>query len=255
MVVYWNKSTIVLGNKLRYRGTLFWLRLRRAGYMVYRYNICFIACIVTFVFCQTIFSNSTNSRISNIKASGPAHGRILSDLGSPSSNALVVSNIAPCAIAASSGGGTGDFGPEMMNDGREKGDCSYHWIRTQDALGRKKNAWVRLDWNEKVTVTNMTIQTTECNGSCGDDSKDPLYIDSGRNLGVGSVQYVGKDGITWISDGEFVNKTGDIEYSFRKPVTTKAIRIRKISPSTQCKGQQSNPVVFEWKVYGTPACK
>lgn len=200
-------------------------------------------------------SASTNSGIIDIKASGLAPGRILSDPGNPLSNAMDVSNIAPCAIAASSGGGIGYFGPAMMNDGREREDCSYHWIRTRDALGQKKSAWIRLDWNEKVTVTNMTIQTTECNGSCGDDSKDPLYIDSGRNLGIGSVQYLGRNGITWIRDSEFVNKTGDIEYSFRKPITTKAIRIRRISPSTQCKGQQSNPVVFEWKVYGTPACR
>lgn len=215
--------------------------------------------MVTFVLCQNTFSNntsgSTNSRITDFKASGPEAGRIINDQGSPLSNAMVVSNIALCAIAASSGGGTGDFGPEKMNDGREKKDCSYHWIRTRDTLGQKRNAWIRLDWNENVTVTNMTIQTTECNGSCGDNSKDPLYIDSGRNLGVGSVQYLGRDGITWISDSEFVNKIGDIEYSFRQPIITKAIRIRKISPSTQCKGQQSNPVVFEWKVYGTPACR
>ena len=167
----------------------------------------------------------------------------------------VVSNIASCAIASSSGGGIDDFGPEMMNDSIEKEDCSYHWIRTRNAIGQKKATWIRLDWDDDVTVTRMTIQTTDCNGSCGEDSDDPLFIDPGRNLGNGLVQYLEVDEITWITDNEFVNEIGDVEYSFIMPITTKAIRIKKISPSTKCRGQQSNPIVFEWKVYGTPSCK
>ena len=168
----------------------------------------------------------------------------------------VVSNIAPCAIADSSGGGNDEFGPEMMNDGVEKNDCSYHWIRTRlvKGVGQKKIGWIRLDWDEDVTVARMTIQTTDCNGSCGEDPDDALYIDSGRNVGNGIVQYLDGDEITWITDGEFIEEIGDVEYEFAKPVTTKAIRIKKISPSAQCNGQQSNPVVFEWKVYGTPSC-
>jgi hypothetical protein len=168
----------------------------------------------------------------------------------------VVSNIAPCAIADSSGGGVDEFGPEMMNDGVEKNDCSYHWIRTRlvKEVGQKKTGWIRLDWDENVTVARMTIQTTDCNESCGEDPDDALYIDSGRNVGNGIVQYLDEDEITWITDGEFVEEIGDVEYSFTAPITTKAIRIKKISPSTQCNGQQSNPVVFEWKVYGTPSC-
>lgn len=167
----------------------------------------------------------------------------------------VVSNIAPCAIASSSGGGVNNFGPKMMNDGKEKDDCSYHWIKTRNEVGQKKNAWIRLDWNKAVTLTRMTIQTTDCNESCGEDPDDPFYIDPGRNLGNGLVQYLNADAITWVTDNDFVKEIGDIEYSFTKPITTKAIRIRKISPSASCKGQQSNPVVFEWKVYGTPSCR
>lgn len=167
----------------------------------------------------------------------------------------VVSNIAPCAIADSSGGGVDEFGPEMMNDGIEKNDCSYHWIRTRKEVGQKKQGWIRLDWDENVTVSEMIIQTTDCNESCGEDPDDALYIDSGRNVGNGIVQYLDEDEITWITDGEFTEEIGEVEYSFTEPITTKAIRIKKISPSTQCNGQQSNPVVFEWKVYGTPSCK
>ena len=168
----------------------------------------------------------------------------------------VVSNIAPCAIADSSGGGNDEFGPEMMNDGVEKNDCSYHWIRTRlvKEVGQKKTGWIRLDWDEDVTVARMIIQTTDCNESCGEDSDDALYIDPGRNIGNGVVQYLDTDAITWITDGEFIEEIGDVEYEFAKPVTTKSIRIKKISPSAQCNGQQSNPVVFEWKVYGTPSC-
>lgn len=167
----------------------------------------------------------------------------------------VVSNIAPCATASSSGGGVNNFGPKTINDGKGKDNCTYHWIRTLNKAGLKKNAWIRLDWNEAVTLTRMTIQTTDCNESCGDDPDDPFYIDPGRNLGNGFVQYLHADATTWITDNKFAKETGDVEYSFTKPVTTKAIRIRKISPSAGCRGQQSNPVVFEWKVYGTPACK
>ena len=168
----------------------------------------------------------------------------------------VISNIAPCAIADSSGGGVDEFGPEMMNDGVEKDDCSYHWIRTRlvKEAGQKKTGWIRLDWDENVTVSKMVIQTTDCNESCGEDTDDALYIDPGRNIGNGIVQYLDEDEITWITDGEFNEEIGDVEYSFAEPITTKAIRIKKILPSTQCKGQQSNPVVFEWKVYGTPSC-
>ncbi len=168
----------------------------------------------------------------------------------------VVSNIAPCAIADSSGGGVDEFGPEMMNDGVEKNDCSYHWIRTRlvKEVGQKKTGWIRLDWDGDVTVARMIIQTTDCNESCGEDPDDALYIDSGRNVGNGIVQYLDEDEITWITDGEFIEEIGDVEYSFTEPITTKAIRIKKISPSAQCNGQQSNPVVFEWKVYGTPSC-
>src|SRR3990170_649714 len=142
----------------------------------------------------------------------------------------VVSNIAPCAIASSSGGGVDEFGPEMMNDGIEKDDCSYHWIRTRKLVGQKKPGWIRLD------------------------SDDAFYIDPGRNLGNGIVQYLDTDEITWITDNEFIEEIGDVEYSFTEPITTKAVRVKKISHSTECKGQQSNPVVFEWKVYGTPTC-
>jgi hypothetical protein len=166
----------------------------------------------------------------------------------------IVSNIASCAVASSSGGGTDDFGPETMNDGIEKEDCSYHWIRTSKN-GRKKTGWIQLDWNKEVTVTRMTIQTTDCNESCGEISADPFYVDPGRNLGNGLVQYLDEDGVTWITDDEFIEEIGDVEYSFTKPITTKAIRIVKISPSFYCEGQQSNPVVFEWKVFGTPSCK
>jgi len=166
----------------------------------------------------------------------------------------VISNIAPCAIASSSGGGVDEFGPEMMNDELEKEDCNYHWIRTQNKLGQKKPGWIRLDWEKEVTITRMTIQTTDCNESCGEDSNDFDYIDPGRNVGNGVVQYLDTDGITWITDDEFIEEIGDVEYLFPEPITTKAIRVKKISPSTQCNGQQSNPVVFEWKVYGTPSC-
>src|SRR3972149_1991280 len=166
----------------------------------------------------------------------------------------VISNIAPCAIASSSGGGVDEFGPEMMNDGVEKNDCSYHWIRTKTESGKKKTGWIRLDWDEDVSITRMLIQTTDCNESCGEDSDDALYIDPGRNVGNGIVQYLDEDEITWITDGEFIEEIGDVEYSFTESITTKAIRVKKISHSTECKGQQSNPVVFEWKVYGTPSC-
>lgn len=167
----------------------------------------------------------------------------------------VLSNIAPCAIASSSGGGVDNFGPEKMNDNVEKEDCSYHWIRTRNEIGQKRQGWIRLDWSENVTVSEMIIQTTNCDESCGKDLDDPFYIDPGRNTGSGIVQYLDEDEITWITNGEFVDEVGDVEYIFTKTIITKAIRIKKVLPSTQCKGQQSNPVVFEWKVLGTPSCR
>jgi len=162
--------------------------------------------------------------------------------------------VSRCADS-SSGGGVDEFGPEMMNDGIGKDDCSYHWIRTRNEIGQKRQGWIRLDWSENVTVSEMIIQTTNCDESCGKDSDDPFYIDPGRNTGSGIVQYLDEDEITWITNGEFVDEVGDVEYIFTKTIITKAIRIKKVLPSMQCKGQQSNPVVFEWKVLGTPSCR
>ncbi len=213
--------------------------------------------IVATVTPNTVSTNSQGQQSFTISgiSNGIATITFIANTLSNSIPLTVVSNIAPCAKASSSGGGVSNFGPKMMNDGKGKDDCTYHWIRTRNDVGQKKNAWIRLDWNKAVTLTRMTIQTTDCNESCGEDSDDPLYIDSGRNLGNGLVQYLHADAITWITDDAFVKEIGDVEYSFTKPITTKAVRIRKISPSVACKGQQSNPVVFEWKAYGTPACK
>ncbi len=166
----------------------------------------------------------------------------------------VVSNIAPCGTASSSGGGIDEFGPEKMNDNIEEDDCSYHWIRTRNEIGQKKQSWIMLDWTSDVTISRMVIQTTDCYESCGEDSEDPLYIDPGRNIGSGIVQYLDEDEMTWITDGELYDEIGDIEYLFAKSITTKAIRIKKIAPNPFCKGQQSNPVIFEWQVYGIPSC-
>src|SRR3990170_1468246 len=218
----------------------------------------FIIFIFTLVFCQTAFSNSISvtpdSLFIDVQSSSTATITFNSNTLSKSLPVSVISNIAPCAIASSSGGGVDEFGPEMMNDELEKEDCHYHWIRTQNKLGQRKHGWIRLDWGKEVTITRMTIQTTDCNESCGEDSNDFDYIDPGRNVGNGVVQYLDTDGITWITDDEFIEEIGDVEYSFTEPITTKAIRVKKISPSTQCNGQQSNAVVFEWKVYGTPSC-
>ncbi len=167
----------------------------------------------------------------------------------------VVSNIAPCARASSSGGGIDAFGPEVMNDGIEETDCSYHWVRTRKEFGQKKVGWIRLDWDKDVTISRMLIQTTGCGGSCGEDPDGPFYIDPGRNVGNGIVQYLDRNGSQWIRDGEFAEETGNIEYSFSDLITTKALLIKKILPSSKCKGQQSNPIIFEWKVYGIPSCK
>src|SRR3990167_4035825 len=222
--------------------------------------------IFTLVFCQTTFSDiisvTPDSLFVDVQSAGTATVKILSDQKSPLINILVatrsnkesvatvapiggltnsngqisftiagisngtatitfntntlskslpvsvVSNIAPCAIASSSGGGDDEFGPEMMNDGIEKDACSYHWIRTRKQAAQKKSGWIRLDSDEN----------------------------------------------TWITDNEFIEEIGDVEYSFTESITTKAIRVKKISHSTECKGQQSNPVVFEWKVYGSPTC-
>lgn len=177
------------------------------------------------------------------------------DILSDSVPVTVVSNIAPCGKASSSGGGVDGFGPEVMNDGIEKTDCSYHWVRTRKEFGQKKMGWIRLDWDKDVTISRMVVQTTGCGGSCGEDADSPFYVDPGRNVGNGIVQYLDKDGSQWIKDGEFIEETGNVEYSFSDLITTRALLIKKILPSSKCKGQQSNPVIFEWKVYGTPSCK
>ena len=80
-----------------------------------------------------------------------------------------------------------------------------------------------------------------------------FYIDPGRNIGNGVVQYLDTDGITWITDDEFIEEIGDVEYSFTEPITTKLSVFRKFHLPHNVK--DSSPTrLFEWKVYGTPSC-
>ena len=147
-------------------------------------------------------------------------------------------NIAPLAMASSSGGGDPyyGFGPENMNDGKGGSDCTMHWVETGTIL----DDWIALTWNTPVRVHKMAIDTKGCGVECG--------YNAGRNLGAGAIQWW--NGSAWITDGAVANKEEEWSWTFSTPIETTALRVYGIATAPACEGQQSNPVIYEWYVYG-----
>jgi hypothetical protein len=153
-----------------------------------------------------------------------------------------VANIALEATASSSGGGDpfAGFGPENMNDGQGGPACTMHWV---EGASEPADEWIRLDWTTPVKVYEMAIDTKACAEECG--------YNAGRNVGFGTVQWW--DGASWVTDGSVADQQEEWSYTFSSPVETTAIRVYGIAVTPACGGQQSNPVIYEWYVYGQGA--
>jgi hypothetical protein len=142
--------------------------------------------------------------------------------------------------ASSSGGGSGGSGPPQMIDGNLEAQCvnsgvRAHWISAGDTPGGE---WARLDFAQPVQVGRIWIDTTALSGGC--------VYSSGRTCAGGDVQYW--NGSSWVTVGTVSSQTNDWTYSLPSPVTTTRLRIYNIV-ATSATGQQSNPVIFEWRVY------
>ncbi len=81
-----------------------------------------------------------------------------------------------------------------------------------------------------VSFDTAPVTTATCSSSAG------------RTLGGGTLQYW--SGTAWVPIGTITGKTDDWSYSFTQVTTTK---LRLYGAHA---GKTSNPVIFEWQVFG-----
>jgi len=141
------------------------------------------------------------------------------------------------ATASSSGGGASTtHGPTLMNDGKLQADCLFHWVSAGSTPG---TAWIQYDWPGAVVVGSISFDTTPAATAACSSS-------SGRSLAGGTLQHW--NGASWVDIGTISGKTDDWSYSFTQITTTK-LRLYGVH-ATDTAGQMSNPVIFEWQVFG-----
>jgi hypothetical protein len=146
----------------------------------------------------------------------------------------VCENLAPLAVASSSGGGVGDYGPQAMNDDvHEEDDCMYHWILAYDS---PVDDWIELEWSSPQTLYGVRFDTNHY------ASNDCTW---GRALAGGDVQWW--DGSSWVTDGTVAEQIDDWSYNFTAPVTTTRLRLYGVHANPDSPYQASNPVVYEWE--------
>lgn len=142
-------------------------------------------------------------------------------------------NVAPSASPSSSGGGSGDYGPAVMNDGQLESSCGFCWIETGTFLGG--GAYLRYDWSAAQMIHSIWIDTENA-------SSNNCLFAAERTLAGGDIQWW--NGSSWVTDGTVTGRTDDWSYTFSAPVTTTALRIYRAHSSPS-----ENAVVFEWEVY------
>ena len=172
-------------------------------------------------------------------AATPTDGGVGDATGPP---VCVPKNIAPNATPAASSGGSGNYGPKVLNDGVEEAGCTagtskFCWISGSSTPG---TAYYQLTWASKVSVHSFLVDSNSAyRKACGSSA-------TGRNLAGGSIQWW--DGSKWVTDGKVTGKLDDWYYQFKTPVVTTKLRIYGAHASNVT-GQKSNPIVIEWKVF------
>jgi hypothetical protein len=150
------------------------------------------------------------------------------------------SNIAPSATAASSGGGSGPYGPAEMNDGSLQSSCDFCWVSAGSTPG---TAWISYTWSSPQTIWGFWIDTQPAmSNACSS---------SGRSLDGGTLQYW--NGSTWVDVQTFSDMADDwypssVPVELASPITTSQLRIYGVHADT-LGSQNSNPMIFEWEVY------
>lgn len=152
------------------------------------------------------------------------------------------SNLATSATATSSGGGSGAFGPEVWIDGAGEGACTdpmclecFGWISNDPA---PDGAFMQLEWGSDQLVGSMFIDGVGPSGCPG----------PARGLSGGVVQYW--SGGSWVTATTFAGESGDLQFSFNPPFTTRRVRIyNAVAPPSGY-----NSAAFEWYVYEPLGC-
>ncbi len=119
-----------------------------------------------------------------------------------------------------------------MNDGKLQKDCVFCWVSASSTPG---SSWIQYTWPSAVVIGSVTFDTVPVTtATCG--------ASAGRSLAGGTLQYW--SGTAWVTIGTITGKTDDWSYSFTQVTTTK---LRLYGAHA---GKTSNPVIFEWQVFG-----
>lgn len=92
-------------------------------------------------------------------------------------------------------------------------------------------------WSTPQRIHSITIDTSATTATCHP---------AGRNLAGADVQWW--NGSAWVTASVIRGQTNDWSYTFPTPITT--TRLRLFNAHTSSVGQGSNPLIFEWYVYG-----
>jgi hypothetical protein len=147
------------------------------------------------------------------------------------------------AADASGGGGT----VSAINDGVGKTVCAPgNFLYVNDTRPLPSGAWVQLIWPAQVDVDSFYIQTPAPGDMCG----------LGRNIASARVQvqtYPGDGGLPYWQDvGSFSGQTGNIRFDLPTRINTDGIRIFDVAGVGD---YSTNPMMFEWHVYGGIKCQ
>jgi hypothetical protein len=147
-------------------------------------------------------------------------------------------NIAPSATATSSGGGSGSYGPAVMNDGLYEASCGFCWVSAGSTPG---TAWIQYTWATPQDLWGMWLDSPA--------AMSTACSSSGRSLDGGTVQYwnAGWVDVQTYSDMADDWYPGPTPIQFAAPITTTQLRIYGVHADT-LGAQNSNPMIFEWEV-------
>jgi hypothetical protein len=150
-------------------------------------------------------------------------------------------NIQTLAVATSSGGGVGFFGPQIGNDGvfGPGGDspwgCEFNWM--SGGL-YPSGAWYELEWADPVRICQIWVDTKTQPAECG----------ANPNRGLHGADIQTWDGFHFVDEGSTTNANDDWEFVIPTCPITTSLRLYNVGPvSTEF--QSDNPVLYELKVY------
>lgn len=145
------------------------------------------------------------------------------------------------AVASSSGGGAGDYGPQIANDGafsNPPDSCpDWCWIGAGDSPG---GAWFQLTWAEPVEICQIFVDTKAYPSECS--------AGTNRILSNATIQWW--DGASWVTEATVSGQTDDWGHVFENCVTTDRLRLFDLFTDASLGSQAANPILYELKVYG-----